>query len=76
MTAETIIKENTRFDRSGSPVEVVVPYEVFIDFVETHGLDLSDGEKSDLRQARADIDAGRKDRFFTSEGIRKEFGPA
>jgi hypothetical protein len=38
MTAELLLEKSTRFDRSGQPVEVVVPYNQFIEFIEEHGL--------------------------------------
>ncbi len=74
MNAETIIQQNTRFDRAGSPLEVVIPYEQFIDFIEEHGLDLTDEEKQAIREAQADIKAGRHDRFISSEDMKKELG--
>lgn len=76
MTAETIIEKNTRFDRSGSPVEVVIPYDVFIDFVETYGLDLSKEEKSALNEAKTNREAGGKRQCLSSEEIKEEFGIA
>jgi len=74
MNAETIIKENTRFDRGGSPLEVVIPYDQFIDFIEEHGLDLTEEEKQSIKQAEADLAAGRRDQFTSSEELRKELG--
>jgi hypothetical protein len=73
MTVETIIKENTRFDRGGSPLEVVIPYEKFVEFVEEYGLDLTDEEREAIREAKSDLDAGRLDQFISSEDIEKEF---
>jgi hypothetical protein len=46
MTAEILLEENLRYDRSGKPLEVVFPYDRFI---EDHGLDLSDEDKAGLR---------------------------
>lgn len=34
MTAEGILKNGIRYDRSGQPVEVIIPYEQFIDFTQ------------------------------------------
>lgn len=39
MTAELFLEKNTRYDRLGQPLEVVVPYHQFIEFIEEHGLD-------------------------------------
>lgn len=74
MTAESLLKGNLRYDRSGKPLEVVVPYDQFIEFIEDHGLDLSDEDKSDLREAIADGKAGNRDAFVSYDDIRKEFG--
>ena len=76
MTVETIIKENTRFDRGGSPLEVVIPYEKFVEFVEfveEYGLDLTDEEREAIREAKSDLDARRLDKFISAEDIEKEF---
>lgn len=74
MTAEGILKENIRYDRGGKPVEVVIPYEEFIDFIETYGLDLSDEEKVDLLEAQADIKAGRFENFVSAEEAKRQLG--
>jgi PHD/YefM family antitoxin component YafN of YafNO toxin-antitoxin module len=74
MTAETILQKSVRYDRGGKPVEVVIPYEQFIDFIETYGLDLSEEEKEDLREAIADREKGRNDRFVSAEEAKREFG--
>lgn len=33
MTAESILQKGIRYDRGGKPLEVVIPYEEFVDFV-------------------------------------------
>jgi len=71
MTAETLIKENTRFDRGGSPLEIIIPYSQFIDFVEEHGLDLSAEEKKGIHEARADREAGNTDAFMSLADFEK-----
>lgn len=38
MTVELLLEKSIRFDRSGKPLEVIIPYEEFIDFIEEHGL--------------------------------------
>ena len=70
---KTIIKENTRFDRGGIPLEVVIPYEKFVAFVEEYGLDLTDEEREAIREAKSDLDAGRLDKYISAEDIEKEF---
>ena len=74
MTAEAILQKSVRYDRSGKPLEVVISYEEFVDFVETHGLDLSDDEKDSVREAKADQEAGRMENFVTLDDLEKELG--
>ncbi len=45
MTAEAILQKSVRYDRGGEPLEVVIPYGEFIDFIETYGLDLTEDER-------------------------------
>ena len=63
MTVEAILKKSVRYDRSGKPLEVVISYDEFIDFVETYGLDLTEDEKEAIHEARADRKAGRTENF-------------
>jgi hypothetical protein len=74
MTAETILRKGIRYDRGGKPIEVVIPYEQFVDFVETYGLDLTDDEKESIAEAKADRDAGRTGNFVALEDLEKELG--
>jgi hypothetical protein len=74
MTAGILLEKNLRYDRSGKPLEVVVPYDQFIEFIEDHGLDLSDEDKAGLRGAIADCKADKRDAFVSLEDIKKEFG--
>jgi len=74
MTAEGILKNGIRYDRGGKPVEVIIPYEQFIDFIETYGLDLDDEDKEALREARADREAGRHDRFVSADEAKRQLG--
>ena len=71
MNVETLIKENTRFDRGGSPLEVIIPYEQFIDFIEEYGLDFTEEERKKIHQARADLEAGNTDAFISLEDLKK-----
>jgi hypothetical protein len=72
MTAEDILSKSVRYDRGGKPLEVVIPYGEFVDFVETYGLDLSDEEKESVREAQADREAGRTENFVSLEDLEKE----
>lgn len=74
MTTEAILRKSVRYDRSGTPVEVVIPYDEFVDFVETYGLDLSEDEKESLAEAKADRLAGRTENFVALEDLEKELG--
>lgn len=74
MTAQAILQKSVRYDRSGKPLEVVISYEEFVDFLETYGLDLSDEEKDSVREAKADRAAGRMENFVALEDLEKQLG--
>lgn len=74
MTAEAILQKSVRYDRAGNPLEVVIPYADFVDFIETYGLDLSDEEKEAIREARDDLAAGRSEKFVSAEEAKRELG--
>ena len=74
MTAAAILENSIRYDRGGNPVEVVIPYEQFIDFIETYGLDLSDEEQKDLRETIAEKEQGRDERFLSAEEAKHQLG--
>jgi hypothetical protein len=74
MTTEAILEKNVRYDRSGKPLEVVISYDEFIDFVETYGLDLSEEEKEGIHEAQADRKAGRSENFVGLEEAKRELG--
>ena len=74
MTAQVLLQKSTRYDRGGKPLEVVIPYEEFLDFIETYGLDLTDDEKDSIREAKADREAGRSGNFIALEDLEKELG--
>jgi hypothetical protein len=74
MTTAAILEKGIRYDRSGKPLEVVIPYEEFVDFIESNGLDLTDEEKADIREAKADREAGRMEKFVSLEDLEKELG--
>ena len=74
MTTEAILQKSVRYDRDGKPIEVVIPYEEFVEFIESYGLDLSDDEKDSILEAKADREAGRTENFVALEEIEKELG--
>ena len=53
---------------------MIIPYDEFVDFIETHGLDLTDEEKDSIREAKADREAGRMDHFVALEDLERELG--
>ena len=69
MTATALLQKNIRYDRSGKPLEVVIPYEEFVDLMETYGLDLSEEEKAHIREADADRKAGRMKNFVRLDDL-------
>jgi len=74
VTAEAILQKGVRYDRDGKPLEVVIPYEDFIDFVETYGLDLTPDEKEAIQEAREDLAAGRHEEFIGIEEAKRQLG--
>jgi hypothetical protein len=74
MTAEAILQKGVRYDSAGKPLEVVIPYEDFIDFVETYGLDLSDDEKEAIRETQDDLAAGRHENFVSAQDAKRQLG--
>lgn len=74
MTAEAILQKGVRYDRNGKPLEVVIPYEDFIDFVETYGLDLTSDEKEAIIEARNDLAEGKREEFVGLEEAKRQLG--
>lgn len=74
MKAEAILEKNVRYDRGGKPLEVVIPYSDFVDFIEEHGLDLTDEEKKSIRDAEGDRKAGRNENFVSSGEAKRQLG--
>ena len=57
------IEKEIIFDENGEPKSVVIPWSEFCDISDTLGLDLDEEARKDLRAARSDWDAGKKDSF-------------
>ena len=74
MNTESIFKESIRYDQGGKPLEVVIPYEKFIHFIESNGLDLTDLEKACLRESHAEFKSGNEDAFVSSEEAKRQLG--
>lgn len=71
---DTILRRSVRYDRAGKPLEVVIPFDDFVDFIETHGLDLTEEEKESIKEAQADREAGRTENFVALEDLEKDLG--
>ncbi len=69
---EAILRKSIRYDRGGKPVEVVIPYDEFVDFIESNGLDLTEDEKESIAEAKADREAGRSENFVSLADLEKE----
>jgi hypothetical protein len=82
MTAELLLEKSLRFDRSGKPLEVVIPYEQFIDFIEEHGLSARnpdtegpDAEELEaMLEAEADRAAGNHQAFISLADLKVKLG--
>ncbi|NQX01817.1 hypothetical protein HQ447_14270 [bacterium] len=64
-----VIRRKIVLDEKGDPAEVIIPYSQFVEMVETYGLDLTDSEESDLREALADSRARRREAFVRADEI-------
>ena len=74
MSAAEALEKRILYTEDGTPSEVMIPYEKFIDFIETYGLDLTEDEQSAIREARFDIDSGNLDAFVSADEARRQVG--
>ena len=56
-------------DEKSEPTEVIIPYLQFVEMVETLGLDLSDSEQDDLRDALGDARDQRRENFLSAADV-------
>ena len=68
MSMSTIQKKFV-VDENGDPIEVVIPYAQFLEWVETYGLDFSEQERAELKAAIADSQAGNREAFESLESV-------
>ncbi|MBL68470.1 MAG: hypothetical protein CMO74_08485 [Verrucomicrobiales bacterium] len=68
MSTSTIQKKFV-VDENGEPVEVVIPYAQFMEWVETYGLDFSEQERAELKAAIADSQSGNREAFESLESV-------
>jgi len=74
MTTEMILAKSVRYDQSGNPLEVVIPYSEFIDFVETYGLHLKEEEIEACMEAERDRKEGNDDAFVPLSEVKARLG--
>jgi hypothetical protein len=77
MTAELLLEKGIRFDSSGKPLEVVIPYEQFVDFIEEHGLRTRSPDAEELEamlEAEADREAGNREAFISIADLKAKLG--
>jgi len=65
-----VLNKKLVVDAAGRPLEVIVPYEQFLEMEEALGLDLEAAVREDLETARADWEAGREDAFVSPDALR------
>ena len=73
MTSPSIDKKIV-VNEAGEPVEVIIPYDQYLDFVESFGLDMTPGEQDELREARTDIVRKNKEAFVSLDEVKSELG--
>ena len=56
-------------DEKGEPTEVIIPYLQFVEMVEILGLDLSDSEQDDLRDALGDARNRHGENFLSAADV-------
>jgi hypothetical protein len=71
MTAASLPKKLV-VDETGRPIEVIIPYQVFVDFVEEHGLDITEEDRQGILDAEKDIAEANAEAFISLEDLIKE----
>ena len=74
MSAAEALEKEILFNKEGEPSKVIISYEKFIEFIEAHGLDLSEEDLEGIREAEADQAAGNKDEFISHEELKRSLG--
>jgi len=76
MSAAEALDKKIVVNSKGEPLEVIIPYGQFIDFIEAYGLDLDEEEKAGIRKAQVDIKAGNWGAFLSADEVKREIGCA
>jgi hypothetical protein len=71
MTAASLPKKLV-VDETGRPIEVIIPYQVFVDFIEEHGLDITEEDRQGILDAEKDIAEANAEAFISLEDLAKE----
>ena len=56
-------------DAQGNPTQVVIPYDEFLEFVESRGLDLSETEQEQVLQSKKEFDEGNRENFIPLDQV-------
>ena len=63
------LEQNILTDKEGNPTHVILPYEKFVNFIESHGLDFTEEERNKIRKSMEDSAAGRRENFVPMDEI-------
>ncbi len=63
------IPKKVVYDENGKPIEVIIPWEVFVEIEEALGLDLDDDARKALKEARQDRENGKEEAYVPLEEI-------
>ena len=66
----TTIHKKIVVDENGNPQEVIIPWDEFRKIEEALGLDLDEEASNQLREADADMRAGKKDAFVSFDKLK------
>ena len=74
MSAVETLEKRILFNEAGEPEEVMIPYQRFVEFIEAHGLDLTDEELESIAEARLDLQSGNATAFISHDELVRELG--
>ncbi len=56
-------------DQNGNPTAALIPWNEFIDLMETNGFDLPDSDRGELREALRDAESGNHSSFVREDEV-------
>ncbi|MEM7143592.1 MAG: hypothetical protein AAF591_00565 [Verrucomicrobiota bacterium] len=68
------ITHQTVLGEDGKPTAALIPYAQFVELVETYGLDFTDEERKELREALDDVKDDNREAFVGLDEIKQELG--